>query len=492
MKYYLIKESSEIPLKSWRTRPKFERALSRAIEYSLKKVGASFKLSYSEGVFFLEADQDVSHVLTKVFGIHDLCEVVPHRFTSLDEIVAKAEELFRDAVAGKKFAVRVKRHGDHPFTSLDVARAVGSRLLQYSAGVDLEAPDIEVKIEVRDEWAYYVLRCWRGLGGLPVGTEGRALTLFSGGFDSTLASFLAAKRGAEVDFLHFYMGSSESTLAAIDVMRGLSEFLAPYEPVAIFVNLVPVLAELKAKVEGRIRQVVLRVIMHEIGQEIAGKYGYDAVVTGESVGQASSQTLRNLKVVDSLINLRTALLRPLACLDKEEIVSKVRELGLYDAVVRVEEVCKLSEGPVETRARIDEVEEAVTRISKDVIEGVVANAKTYKVGDLNPEVVLKELGADIEVDDVPENWVLVDIRDKSKYLKDHIPGAIHISELGEDVSKPVVLYCEFGSASLLAAMELRKLGREAYSLRGGFAGYRKRRSADIGCARSPAPGSPRS
>lgn len=491
MRYYLIKESSEIPLKSWRTRPRFERALSRAIEYILKEVGASFKLSYSEGVFFLEADRDVSHVLTKVFGIHDVCEVIPHRFSSLDEIAVKAEELFRDAVAGKKFAVRVKRHGDHPFTSLDVARAVGSKLLHYSAGVDLETPDIEVKIEVRNEYAYYVLRCWRGLGGLPIGTEGRALTLFSGGFDSTLASLLAAKRGVEVDFLHFYMGSSESTLAAIEVMKKLSEFLAPYEPTAIFVNLVPILAEIRAKVEGRIRQVVLRVIMHEIGQEIAGKYGYDAVVTGESVGQASSQTLRNLKVVDSLVNVRTTLLRPLACLDKEEIVNKVRELGLYDAVVRVKEVCKLSDGPVETRAKIDEVKEAITYISKDVVEGVVANAKRYSVKDLNPEIVLKELGADIEIDEVPENWVLVDIRAKSKYQEDHIPGAIHISELKENVSKPIVLYCEFGSASLLAAMELRKLGREAYSLRGGFAGYKKK-SASIGCSRSPVLGFPQS
>lgn len=491
MRYYLIKESSEIPLKSWRTRPRFEKALSRTLEYVLQKLGANFRLSYSEGVFFLEVDRDVSNVLTKAFGIHDVCEVIPHRFSSLDDIAAKAEELFRDVVAGKKFAVRVKRHGDHRFTSLDVARAVGSKLLPHSAGVDLEAPDTEVRIEVRGEYAYYVLRCWRGLGGLPVGTEGKALVLFSGGFDSTLASFLAAKRGAGVDFLHFYMGSSESTLAAIEVMKRLSEFLAPHEPVAIFVNLAPVLAEIRAKVEDRIRQVVLRVIMHEIGQEIAERYGYDAVVTGESVGQASSQTLKNLKVVDYLVRARAALLRPLAGLDKEEIVSKIRELGLYDTVVRVEEVCRLSEGPVETKARIDEVEEATTYISRDVVEGVIASAKIYKVDDVVPEAVLKELGADVEVDEVPEGWVLVDMRDKSKYMKDHIPGAIHISELGERVDRPIVLYCEFGSASLLAAMELRKSGLEAYSLRGGFAGYR-RRSKEIDCSRPLDPGSPQS
>lgn len=473
MRYYLVKESAEIPLKSWRTRPRFERALARALEKALAKAGASFRVRYSQGVFYVEADRDVSKVLSRVFGVHDFCEVVPYRFSSLEDISRRAEELFKDAVAGRKFAVRVKRSGDHSFTSLDVARAVGASLLKYSAGVDLDNPEVEVRIEVRGEYAYYVMKCWRGMGGLPVGTEGRALTLFSGGFDSTLASILAAKRGAEVDFLHLYMGVAGATEGAIAVAKEVAKLFTPYEPRLIVVNFVPLLAEVRSKVESRLRQVVLRVLMHEVAQALVEKLGYDAVVTGESVGQASSQTLKNLRVVDYLVRPRAALLRPLAAADKEEIVSRVRELELFDYVVKVEEVCRISEGPVETGAEVEEVEEALKYVSGDVLNGVIASYRVYEVGKATAEEVLKGIGADVEVDDVPPGWLLVDIRDFRRYSEDHLPGAIHISQLSK-VDVPVVLYCDYGSASILAALELRKSGVQAYSLRGGVLGYRKR------------------
>ncbi len=473
MRNYLVKESPEIPIKSWRTRPKFERALAKALEKALDMAGASFRVRYSQGVFYVEADRDVSDVLSRVFGVHDFCEVVPYRFSSLEDISRRAEELFKDTVAGRKFAVRVKRSGNHSFTSLDVARAVGASLLKYSAGVDLDNPEVEVKIEVRREYAYYIMKCWRGMGGLPVGTEGRALALFSGGFDSTLASTLAAKRGTEVDFLHLYMGVAEATEAAIVVAKEVAKLFTPYEPKLVVVNFVPLLAEVRSKVESRLRQVVLRVLMHEVAQALAERLGYDAVVTGESIGQTSSQTLKNLRVVDYLVRPRVALLRPLATADKEEIVSKVRELELFDYVVKVVEACKISEGPAETRADVREVEEALKYVSRDVLEGVVASYKVYEVRRATAEEVLRDVGADVEVDEVLPGWLLVDIRDFRRYSEDHLPGAIHVSQLGR-VDTPVVLYCDYGSSSLLAALELRRSGLQAYSLRGGILGYRRR------------------
>lgn len=475
MRHYLIKESPEIPLKSWRTRPKFEKALLRAIDHVLSRASVRYVLRYAQGVFFLEADSDVANLLTKVFGVHSVCEVVPHKFSSLEDIAVKAEELFKEAVSGKKFAVRVKRHGTHSFTSMDVAKTVGSRLLGFSAGVDLESPSVEVKIEIRDDYAYYVMDCWKGLGGLPIGTEGRALVMFSGGFDSTLAYVLTSKRGIQADFLHYYMGSAEATVAAVEVMRRAADLAVPYEPVLVVINFVPILSEIREKVSSKLRQVVLRALMHEVGQVLAEKCGYDALVTGESVGQTSSQTLRNLKVVDYLVRPRVALLRPLSSLDKEEIVSRVRELGLYDSVIKVGEACRLTVGPVETKAKVEEVEMAVASISRDVIEGVVDNAKLYRVSVISPEMVLSSIGADIEVEEVPEGWLLVDIRSREKYLAEHIPGAIHVSELSGNLTAPVVLYCEYGSSSLLAALEMRKTGIRAHSLRGGFAIYRKKR-----------------
>ncbi len=484
MRYYLVKESPEIALKSWRTRPGFERALRRAIEHSLRRVGAQFRLESSQGVLLLEVDRDVSELLKRIFGVRSFCEVVPHEFGSLEDVAARAEELFRDAVSGKRFAVRVKRYGDHPFTSVEVARAVGTRLLKHSAGVDLESPEVEVRIEIRGSRAYYALGCWRGAGGLPVGTEGRALVMFSGGFDSTLAYVLSSKRGARADFLHYYMGSAEATLAAVEVARRLADLVSPHEPSVVVANFVPILAEIREKVEGRLRQVVLRVLMHEVGQALSERLGYDALVTGESVGQASSQTLRNLRVVDALVKPRVALLRPLSGADKEEVVGRVRELGLYDHVVKVEEVCGLAEGPVETRADIGEVEEALSLISRDVVNGVVSSARVYRLAELPPGVLPEGVGADVEIDEVPEGWVLVDMRSRERFLEERIPGAIHVSELEPRPDSPIVLYCDYGSASLLAAVEMRKAGIRAYSLRGGFLGYKRRsgRSAPKGCS----------
>jgi len=164
--------------------------------------------------------------------------------------------------------VRVKRSGQHKFTSLDVARKVGELLKPYSAGVDLENPEVTVELEVRGSVAYLYTRTIRGPGGLPVGVEGKALVLFSGGFDSPVAAWFTAKRGVKVDFLHYYMGSTLSTYYAFQVAKELAfKWLYGYQPVFILVDFTDIISEISRKVEWSYRQVVLRAVMYSVAEK---------------------------------------------------------------------------------------------------------------------------------------------------------------------------------------------------------------------------------
>ncbi|MEM4486110.1 MAG: THUMP domain-containing protein, partial [Zestosphaera sp.] len=190
---YLITVAGELPIKSWRSRPKFYKVLLRNIGELLRRKGA---LTYSSKLInakiFLESDVSVLEELSRVFGVMKVAEVEVIDFNSLEDLVRRAGELSVELVLNRKFAVRVKRSGTHDFTSLDVARELGAYLRPRSAGVDLEEPEVEVILEVRDSRAYLYRRLVEGVGGFPIGTEGRSLAMFSGGMDSPVAAWLTA------------------------------------------------------------------------------------------------------------------------------------------------------------------------------------------------------------------------------------------------------------------------------------------------------------
>jgi len=457
---YIIKESSEIPLKSHRTRPRFEKRLLNNIEYALKKEGiVDYDITMREGVITIKSSDDkVGDVVRNVFGVHKVCKALCMEFNSINDIISKAEEIFKDHVIGKKFAVRVKRAGTHTFTSLDIAAKVGEALLKYSAGVNLSNPDVIINIEVRDNVVYYILKCWGGVKGLPIGTEGRVLSLFSGGYDSTLASWLAGKRGCEVDFLHFFMGSKDITIQAFLIAKELTKWLSPYESKMIIIDITPLLSEIRVKVRNDYSQVVLRWYMYYIAQKLSSLHKYDAIVTGESVGQASSQTLKNLSVIEESLefNVKRPIIRPLAFMDKEEII--------------------------ETRAHMKILLNEVRKISKELIDVLLNTRITVSIKDTEPntlsrlldEFVLNvEVNAEEAVRIIKEGAVLIDARDLKDYKAWHLSNAIHISELhkmlkeGIDFSKSYVIYCDYGTLSLAYAKMLRRLGINAFSVKGG-------------------------
>jgi thiazole biosynthesis/tRNA modification protein ThiI len=473
---YLVTVSGEIPLRSPRTRPKFYRILVENIRDAVERAGGNvLESEVLEAKILIETDVDVEHVIANVFGVHKVGRVLEYVFKDLRDLANWVQEHARDSVKDKRFAVRVKRSGEHPFTSLDVAREIGALLKPYSVGVDLENPDVIVELEVRGEKAFLYLDSRMGPGGIPIGVEGSALVLFSGGFDSPVAAWLIAKRGVKVDFLHFIMGSIQSTYYAYQVAKNLAtNWLYGYKPRFIVVDFRDVIAEISRNIKWSLRQVVLRTLMYTVSSRLAIKLGYDAIVTGESIGQASSQTLKNLSAIERTAESSKIILRPLIGYDKDEIIALSRRIGLYDLSSKVTETCAIAPSRVETAASISELREELSKLDLTLIDKVISDFKVIDVLKANPEEVIPK--NDVEIDFIPEDAIIIDARSEVEKRKNPIKNAISLEEINDKNlprDKLLIFICETGSRSYLLAKTFREEGFRAYSFKGGVKDYCK-------------------
>lgn len=466
----VLKIAGEIGTKSARTRRRFLRTLTGNVRAALRRRGVQAQVESQWSRLLVRADdpEAAAAVLGRVFGLHSVSDASMVRFASLDGLVGAAAEAFRDRVVGRTFAVRARRSGEHPFRSIDVAVALGEALRPGSAGVDLGDPEVEVALEIVDDTAYLVLERCPGAGGLPVGVGGRAVALFSGGFDSPVATWMAMRRGMALDLVTCDLGGCGQVDAALEVARGLVDAWAPgVEPRAHVVDLAPAVAALRARVEPGIRQVVLKRAMYRAGTIVAERLGAEALVTGEALGQVSTQTVRNLAVTEDAAGV--PVLRPLIGMDKEEILIRARAIGTHDASARVQEHCDIATGRVETAARLRHVVSAEGRLDEAFVDDAARSAvevdlRTWQPGP-PPEHVL---------DGPPPGAVVVDVREREEG-----PAAgdlrLPFSRIQEwagglDRSRTYVFVCTHGNRSEMVAHELRRRGVDAYSLAGGVGG----------------------
>jgi thiamine biosynthesis protein ThiI len=294
---------------------------------------------------------------------------------SADAACAAAVELLRGK-EGSTFAVRARRRDKtFPLTSHELAALVGRRVREeLRLGVDLDAPDLEIHLEVdTDEIFAYTDRI-PGRGGLPVGVSGRALVLISGGIDSPVAAYRAMKRGLRCDFVHFsgrpFTGPESiykayAQVARLDRFQGGSRlYVVPFGQAQ---------RELAGAGAGRLQVLAQRRLMVRVASELARRHGHEALVTGDSLGQVSSQTLQNLGVVERASSL--PLLRPLLAWDKAEIVREAEELGTFEvANLPAEDCCQLFASPVaETRAAPERLERLEGRLELAETVGLLAD-----------------------------------------------------------------------------------------------------------------------
>ncbi len=253
--------------------------------------------------------------------------------TEVDDISAVAEQAVVAATNGKteglSFGVSAQRSDKRfPLTSPELSREVGTYLRQkLGLRVNLDAPDVPVRIEVCKNSAYISTRKHRGIGGLPVGSSGRGVVLLSGGIDSPVAAYSMMKRGLEVVLVHLYNSSINRDFAKIEELAARLSLFQP-RVLLYLIDLEEFQRHAIAHVPARYRMILYKRQMIRTAVDIAAKEKAEAIVTGDSLGQVASQTLGNISAIYDVCNL--PLLSPLIGFDKEEIIALGRKIGTYD------------------------------------------------------------------------------------------------------------------------------------------------------------------
>ncbi len=415
-------------------------------------------------------------VLSRVFGLSSYSVVDAVIPADFDTILDRGAEVFADLVRGKRFAVRAHRAGKHSFTSKELEAALGSRLYDLAAGVDLTRPEVTAHVEVRDETAYLFSSRQPAGGGLPVGVEGKALSLISGGFDSAVSSWLMLKRGVKLDYLFCNLGGDAYERAVVQVTKALADdWSYGTQPKLYVVDFEEPLRELRARTRENYWQLVLKRLMYRAASQVGHAIGAEAIITGEAVGQVSSQTLTNLRAIDSAASL--PVFRPLLGFDKEEIIAKARHIGTAALSEQVKEYCAIAPGHPVTAAREQRVIAEENKMDLSVIDRAVTSAKKLNVRQLSPSDLVAPY---IFTSEVIQDAVVIDCRTEQQFDAWHAPDALHREEweLARDFKRldrdrKYLLYCAHGIQSAHLAEKMQRAGYEAYSFKGGVGALRK-------------------
>jgi len=259
-----------------------------------------------------------------------------------DALFETARVYLADAfTAAKSFKVESKRSDKaFPMTSVQLSQYVGGRLAEAFPAVkpDMHTPDLTVNLEIRDFAAYVHGAPLPGAGGMPVGCNGKVVSLLSGGIDSPVSTYMAAKRGVETVPVHFFSFPYTSEMAKEKVVE-LTKRLAAYcgKMTLRVVPFTHIQEEIRDKCPEEYFTIVMRRFMMRIADRIAASNGCAAIVTGESLGQVASQTMEAMGVTEACAS--RPVLRPLVCLDKAEIVRLAREIGTFDTSILPYEDC---------------------------------------------------------------------------------------------------------------------------------------------------------
>ena len=465
----VVVRPGEFTIKRGATRAEMEKLLLKAAREAAEECGGA-KFEKEPGRIYARGDtQCLKKALARVFGVKSVSPAYVMKFEGVADIAREAARLWVGLAAGRRFAVRVHRVGNHPFTSRDVAAAVGSALVAAGARVDLENPEVEFFVEVRGDRAYFYTEVVEGPGGLPLGSEGKVLALVSGGIDSPVAAWLLMRRGAHVDVLHCNLGGTVALRHTLEVIKRLLAWSYGYNARVIIGDCSPVAKALRSGVREELWNIAFKRALYRIGAEVAKTVRAAALVTGESLGQVSSQTLQALAAAEMGVGM--PILRPLIGMDKDEITKLAQRIGTYEISAKTPEYCAVfSRRPKKwaTREEIEEIDFAL----HDAVAAVASNVKVVRKWQLAEFIKTLSPPEDIEVETPPEGAVVVDLRDEESYRKWHLPGAVRadfdevlslVDKLGRD--KTYVFYCYSGGLSLDVAESLRKLGIKAYSLR---------------------------
>ncbi|GAA3643347.1 tRNA uracil 4-sulfurtransferase ThiI [Asaccharospora irregularis] len=384
----LIVKYGEIGVKG-KNRYIFENKLIKNIKNMLKPIG-TFKVYKEYGRIYVDLEdyeyEEVIEEVKKVFGIVGVCPGVRAEkdYDKLKELALKMlEEKIEEGA--KSFKVESRR-GDKSFrlTSQEMSLDIGGYLVSQVKDrikVDVRNPEIKIKCELRESHIMVYSDTVPGYGGLPLGTNGKAMSLLSGGIDSPVATWMVAKRGMEIEAIHFhsYPFTSEKSQEKV---RDLAKILSKYcGRIKLHkVNIVEIQKAIGLNCREEETTIISRRFMMRIAQRVAEKRFCDALVTGESIGQVASQTIQGLTCTNASVTL--PVFRPLIAMDKSDIVSLAEKIGTFETSIIPEEDCCSVFSPKKpvTKPRLERIEKSETELDVEkLIQDAIDNIEVEDI-----------------------------------------------------------------------------------------------------------------
>ncbi len=374
----------ELALKSKRVRAMYETILVKNIKAMLKADGSSYSdITKEMGRIFIHSqDPNALKSAVKVFGVVSASPV--HTCEPALESMARLCAEVADGIMeqGQSFAIRARRAGNHDFTSRDIAIACGNAVLHEvhkNIRVDLDDPDVEIFVELRQEKAYIFTKSIKGVGGLPMGTQGKMVALISGGIDSPVAAWMMMKRGCEIIplYLNNEPFSDETTrkraMECIDVLQKWS----PQKKLTVYEALHgDNLTAFLSNCDNRLNCVLCRRMMYRIASEVLKIEGAHGILTGSSLGQVASQTSQNM--LAEMYGMEYPIYHPLIGLDKLEITDIARKIGTFGPSTKPATCCLAVPEYPSTAAKPEEVVESEMQIDLPVLlDSMKKNLKVF-------------------------------------------------------------------------------------------------------------------
>lgn len=471
----IIKVFPEITIKSRPVRKHFIRQLAKNIRSVLRDLDPDVEVSGVWDNLELVTQCTEPKLLAEMIerlsctpGITHFLEINEYPLGDFDDVFEKCKLHYADQLPGKIFAVRCKRAGKHSFSSMELERHVGSRLRREcgAAGISLKNPEVEVRMEVRDQRLFVIHHQHEGLGGYPLGSLEQTLVLMSGGFDSTVAAFQMMRRGLMTHFCFFNLGGRAHEVGVMEVAHYLWEKYGRSQRVLfISVPFEEVVGEILGKVDNSQMGVVLKRMMLRAATHMAKKLHIDALVTGEAISQVSSQTLPNLSVIDSATDM--LVLRPLIASHKQDIIDTATRIGTAEFAKHMPEYCGVISVNPTTRAKPGRIEHEEEQFDMAVLERALGRARLVAI-----DRVIDEMGQDLQVEEVREalpGQIILDIRHPDAQEDEPLAlegidvqtlpfYAINSRFKDLDANRQYLLYCDKGVMSRLHAHHLLSEG----------------------------------
>ena len=373
----------------------FEEALVNQISYALKSVDGEFIVRREQGRIYVEAEGAVDYEeavekLKHVFGIVYICPVVLTEDEGFEELAKTVIAHIDAAYPDKNFTFKVqarRARKNYPLNSMEINMAIGEKVLEAfpEMRVDVHKPDVMIYIEIRNKVNIYSVEI-PGPGGMPVGTNGKAMLLLSGGIDSPVAGYMIAKRGVTIDAVYFHAPPYTSERAkqkVVDLARIVSRYSGPIN--LHVVNFTDIQLYIYEQCPHDELTIIMRRYMMKIAEHFAKENNALGLITGESIGQVASQTMQSLAATNDVCTL--PVYRPLIGFDKQEIIEVAERIDTYEtSILPFEDCCTIfvAKHPV-TKPNINAIRRSERKLEEKIDELVQTALDTTEVIHIEPE-----------------------------------------------------------------------------------------------------------